>query len=603
MSTFYEQEQILFPTGWQYAYCYSSHESPNRTFVQHTEMFQHLSTEAEQILNTEYGEGGTAVSWQRPHDAGHGDLTTTVALQLAKKLGKNPREIAQVLADKIALSPSVEKAEVAGAGYVNVWLTAPALMKALDEASESVNAKKPNKKDDPVIIEYSQPNIAKPLGIHHIIGTVLGQSLVNLYRHDGSNVIAWNYLGDWGTQFGKLAVAHQKWGTKKSAKDYTLDDLLALYVQFHQELEKDASLEDEGREAFRKLEQGDKELRSFWKDVVSVTKASLEDLYKKLHVSFDLDLGESFYEDKMDGILEEGKKKKVFVEGEGGSLIVKFDDENMPPYLVQKGDGATLYSTRDIAQMRYRMDEYHPQKILICTDIAQKLHFEQLAETCKQLGWELPAFENVLFGRMRFADKSMSTRKGNILKLEHVIEESIARADEVIKERGDAIQTDDPKDLAEMMGVGALVYGILSQNRKMDMVFDWDKMLSFEGNSAPYLQYTHARAKSVLRKSEEAVGELTVKDGHELSKYERILIGTLLQFPHVLEEARREHLPHKVANYLYQLAQDFNGFYNSEQILKAEGDVRLLRLSLTSRTADILKAGAALLTLRVPERM
>lgn len=563
-------------------------------------MFQQLSTEASQILAT-YGAEDVTVSWQRPQDPDHGDITTTVALQLAKKLGKNPREIAQFLADKMALSPSVEKAEVAGAGYVNLWLKTAALVRELDIAVESVDAKKANKKDAPVIIEYSQPNIAKPLGIHHIIGTVLGQSLVNLYKQGGFNVIAWNYLGDWGTQFGKLAVAHQKWGDKEP-KDYTLDDLLALYVRFHQELEKEPALEDEGREAFRKLEQGDKELRAFWQDVVTVTKASLEDLYKKLQVSFDLDLGESFYEDKMDPILAEGKKKKVFTEGEGGSLIVDFGEE-MPPYLVRKGDGATLYSTRDIAQMRYRIDEYKPQTILICTDIAQKLHFEQLVATCKKLGWDLPAFENVLFGRMRFADKSMSTRKGNILKLEHVIEESIARAAEVIKERGDSIQTDDPEDLAEMMGVGALVYGILSQNRKMDMVFDWDKMLSFEGNSAPYLQYTHARAKSVLRKAEEKTEKINVHDGHQLSKHERVLLGMLLQFPQVLEEARREHLPHKLANYLYQLAQDFNGFYNSEQILKAEGDVRSLRLFLTARTADVLKAGAALLTLRVPERM
>jgi len=566
-------------------------------------MFQHLSTEAEQILNAEYGVGDAIVSWQRPQDADHGDITTTIALQLAKKLGKNPKEIAQVLADKIALSPSVEKAEIAGAGYVNVWLTTTALLECLKETEKAVEAKKANKKDAPVIIEYSQPNIAKPLGIHHIIGTVLGQSLVNLYRHGGANVIAWNYLGDWGTQFGKLAVAHEKWGTQKDPKKYTLDDLLALYVQFHQEMEKDDTLEDQGREAFRKLEQGDKALRAFWSDVVTVTKASLGDLYAKLQVSFDLDLGESFYEDKMEPILAEGKKKKVFVEGEEGSLIVRFDDENMPPYLVQKGDGATLYSTRDIAQMRYRMDEYHPQKILICTDIAQKLHFEQLVETCKQLGWELPAFENVLFGRMRFADKSMSTRKGNILKLEHVIDEAIARAGDVIKDRGESIQTDNPEELAEMMGIGALVYGILSQNRKMDMVFDWDKILSFEGNSAPYLQYTYARSKSILRKAETETVAVDASSSTVLARNERTLIGTLLQFSNALEEARRDNLPHKLANYLYQLAQDFNAFYNSEQILKAEGDTRALRLSLTSTTATVIKAGAALLTLRVPERM
>jgi arginyl-tRNA synthetase len=269
-----------------------------------------------------------------------------------------------------------------------------------------------------------------------------------------------------------------------------------------------------------------------------------------------------------------------------------------------KGDGATLYSTRDLAQMRYRVDTYHPKEILIFTDIAQKLHFEQLMETCTMLGWELPTFENVLFGRMRFVDKSMSTRKGNVLKLEHVIDEAVARAEDILKERGDSIHTDDPKKLAEMMGVGALVYGILSQNRKMDLVFDWDKMLSFEGNSAPYLQYTHARAKSVLRKVEAEIGDQRSEIGvTELSTSERILIGTLLQYPHVLSEARSEHLPHKLANYLYQLCQDFNSFYNTESILQAETSVRDLRLHLTSLTASVLKSGAELLTLRVPERM
>ena len=275
----------------------------------------------------------------------------------------------------------------------------------------------------------------------------------------------------------------------------------------------------------------------------------------------------------------------------------------MPPYLVLKGDGATLYSTRDIAQMRWRIDTYHPEKILICTDIAQQLHFQQLVETCHMLGWSLPSFENVLFGRMRFVDRSMSTRKGNVLELEHVLDEAVKRADTIIKERGEGIQTDDPSGLAEMMGVSALVYGILSQNRKMDMVFDWEKMLSFEGNSAPYLQYTHARAKSVLRKANEESGVPLPTSAAPLTTTERFLIATLLQFPAVLEEARSQHLPHVLAHYLYGLCQDFNAFYNTESILQSADDVRALRLSLTSLTASVLKTGAELLTLRVPDRM
>lgn len=565
-------------------------------------MFSSLSTTAEKHLQTEEGIDGVALDWSPPQNAEHGDICTSIALRIAKKVNKSPREIADALAKALGGHADVEKAEVAGAGYVNVWLKPSAFLAEETGVLAAIEPKKAKKGDAPVIIEYSQPNIAKPLGIHHVIGTVVGQALVNIERHAGANVLAWNYIGDWGTQFGKLAVAYEKWGGKKPVKEHTLDELLALYVKFHEELKTDEKLEDEGREAFRKLEEGDATLRAFWSDVVSVTKASLAGIYDRLQVSFDLDLGESFYEGKMQPILDEGKKKGVFVVGNEGSLIVEFpENANMPPYLVLKGDGATLYSTRDIAQMRYRIDEYAPKAIYILTDIAQKLHFEQLAATCEKLGWTLPTFENVLFGRMRFADKSMSTRKGNILKLEHVLDEAVARAEEIIAERGEAIQTDNPKELAEMMGVGALVYGILSQNRKMDMVFDWDKMLSFEGNSAPYLQYSYARAKSVLRKA----GVEDAKPGSvdSFTPHERRLFSHLLEFPGVLEAARAEKLPHKLANYLHDLAQRFNAFYNSDDILQAPEPQRGLRLHLTSLTAAVLKAGASLLTLRVPERM
>ncbi len=565
-------------------------------------MFDHLTSEAKQILETIEGLTDVVVTWEPPREAGHGDLSTTVCLRAGKILGKKPQDVAKVLADGLQNSPSIEKVEVAGPGYVNVWLKPHVLLEQLDTVRKHVSPKK-TRKEDPVIVEYSQPNIAKPLGIHHLIGTVIGQSVANMYEHTGFPVIKWNYIGDWGTQFGKLSVAFEKWGTKPASK-CTIDELLALYVKFHQEVEKDETLEAQGREASRKLEQGDKELRKFWKDVVTVTKASLSDVYRRLHASFDLDLGESFYEDKMEPILAEGKKKKVFTEGKEGALIVAFSEEkNMTPYVVQRGDGGTLYSTRDIAQMRYRIDTYHPQKILIFTDIAQKLHFEQLVETCIMLGWDLPAFENVLFGRMRFTDSAMSTRKGNILKLQEVLDEAVSRATKILEERGDAIQTDDPADLAEMMGVGALVYGIVSQNRKMDIVFDWDKMLSFDGNSAPYLQYTHARAKSVLRKAGIEEGEIGVGDIAELSAHERNLLTKLLQFPTVIENARHEHLPHKLANYLFELSQIFNAFYNVENILQSEEPQRSLRLSLTSHTAAVLKSGASLLTIRVPDRM
>lgn len=566
-------------------------------------MFASLSSRASEIVQKEFAQKNVNITFIIPKDQSHGDATTTVALSLAKDLKKKPQEIAQALVEKLGKLEEVEKAEVAGPGYVNLWLTPKALIAEL-AASREACIPKVKRKEAPMILEYSQPNIAKPLAIHHIIGTVLGQSMVNLYRHLGFPVVSWNYIGDWGTQFGKLSVAYEKWGKKKPIVEHTLDELLALYVRFHEEAQKDETLEEQGREAFLKLEQGDASLRAFWKDVVTVTKNSLQDVYERLHVSFDLDLGESFYEDKMANVIEEGKKKGVFTEGEGGSLIVQFPEElNMPPYLIVKADGATLYSTRDLAQMRYRIDTYHPAGILIFTDIAQKLHFEQLVETCKMLGWELPHFENVLFGRMRFADKSMSTRKGNVLKLEHVLEEAVERADEIITARGEDLQSDDPKDLAEMMGTGALVYGILSQNRKMDLVFDWEKMLSFEGNSAPYLQYTHARAQSVLRKSGASSKDIGAMTVDALTDSERGVLRVLLSFPEVLEDARETAMPHKLANFLYELSQAFNLFYHKDPILKADGSKKEFRLALTTLTTMVLQTGATILTLRLPDQM
>lgn len=533
-------------------------------------------------------------------EQGRGDLTTSVALQVAKKVNKKPLEVAKMLAEALAHDDSVEKAEAVMPGFVNVTLKTPILFASLTVTLDACAPKK-NNKEKPVVMDYSAPNIAKPLGIHHILSTVIGQSIANLYRHQGYEVVAVNHIGDWGTQFGKLAVAYKKWGDKQIS-EYSLDDLLKLYVQFHDEAEKNAALEDEGRAAFSELEKGDSELKKFWITVVDITMQSLHDMYERLHISFDKTQGESFYEDKMQPIIDEGIKKKVFVEGKEGALIVEFSEESkMPPAIALKGDGSTIYLTRDLATAKYRIDTWHPQSILYVVDIAQQLYFKQLFATLQQLGWELPHLEHVFFGRMRFSDASMSTRKGNIMRLEHVLDEAVKRADEIIKERGEKIQTDDPAALAEMMGVGSVVYGVLSQNRTLNMVFDWDKMLSFEGNSAPYLQYTHARARSVLRKAE--VEDAPIAAVSDLTSHERALVKLLLTFGSVLETARAEHLPHKLTNYLYDICQHFNSFYNSDDILGAEETTKKARLALTALTARVLRTGAEILTLRVPERM
>ncbi|MBP9774147.1 MAG: arginine--tRNA ligase [Candidatus Peribacteraceae bacterium] len=561
---------------------------------------QKLATLSDGILKKKF-DVSTSVSFDIPRESGRGDLTSNIALQLAKQVGKSPRDIAQMLIDELGTIKGVKSMEIAGPGYVNIHLETAELTASLPDIMKDAKPKSIRKKEKPVIVEYSQPNIAKPLGVHHLLTTIIGQVITNLYRYSGYNTIAINHLGDWGTQFGKLYVAFEKWGTK-DVSDCTLDDLLALYVKFHEEVEKNPELENEGRAAFAKLEQGDKKLQAFWQEVVKITMASMEKLYSQLSVSFDFTHGESFYRDKMEPIIEEGKKKKVFKTGEEGALIAEFPEASkLPPAIVMKGDGATIYMTRDLATVQFRVQKWQPAEILYVVDVAQSLYFQQLFAIVHQLGWDLPNLEHVVFGRMRFADRSMSTRKGNILKLEDVLTEAVERADKLIAEKESEVVGEEKKELAKMIGIGSVIYGVLSQNRKMDMVFDWSKVLSFEGNSAPYVQYTHTRAMSVLRKADKKVGKISYAG--ELTEKERALIHLLLQFSDTVESARADRMPHKLCTYLYELCQAFNAFYNSEPILKADGALRDFRLSLTQTSASLIKTGAEILTLRVPDRM
>lgn len=566
------------------------------------DFLQKLSAISEDALQKKFGES-TSVHFDVSFEEGRGDCTTSCALQYSKKVSLSPKEIASFLAETLSRIPDVQSATVAGPGFVNVTLSTATLLRGIAAAAAACVPSPTRSSEPPVIVEYCSLNIAKPFGVHHILVTMIGQAVANLYHHHGANVLRWNYYGDWGTQFGKLYVAFISWG-KQSLESLTLDHLFELYVKFHDEAEKDDTLLQRGQDAFQRLERGDAEVRQFWEACVVATKRAVAPVLKRLSVAFDSERGESHYEHAMSPILEEGKKKGVFVEGDRGALIVRFPEaSNLPPAVVLKSDGATNYLTRDLALVRDRVSTYRPSAIYHVVGSEQSLHFRQLMETARMLQWELPAhWEHLSFGRMRFADQGMSTRKGNVLKLEDVMNQAVARAKTLIAERGDKIQTDDPDALAEMMGVGALVYGILSQNRKMDMVFDWGKMLTFEGNSAPYLQYTYARARSVLRKAG-AQESLSPDNVANLSSHERTLLKSLALFGPVLDEARTEHLPHKLATYLYELCQSFNAFYNADDILTATGATKDLRLSLTSAFARVLKTGAQILTLRVPERM
>lgn len=541
-----------------------------------------------------------------PSDEAHGDYASNIALQLTKQLKKAPQDIAKTIIENLEKGDLIEKAEVAGPGFINIYLSEKYLNGELKNALKEDYGKSKIGKNKNLIVEYSAPNIAKPLGVHHLLSTIIGQSLYNIFKELGFNAISINHIGDWGTQFGKLIYAYKKWGKKAEVEKNPIDELLKLYVQFHEEAEKDEKLEDEGRNEFKKFEEGDKENRELWEWFVGESMKAINKTYDKIGgIHFDETQGESFYEDKMEPILEEGKKKKIFSEGDEGSYIVKYEDENTPPLVVQKKDGATLYSTRDLATIKYRVDTWEPVKVLYVVDVAQSLYFKQLYEAASRFDWYEDQAEHIVFGRMHMKEGKMSTRKGNVILLEDVLDEAVERASKIIEEKNPDLK--DKDEVARIVGIGAVKYNILSQNRITDITFDWDTMLSLDGNSAPYLQYTYARAKSILRKAKDATSDTAEdskpEDVEKIAAKSLSLLRALPKYKEYISRAAEEYKPNILTNYLFDLAQKFNSFYNSVPVLKAKKEDQEARLELVEATSQILRNGLSLLGVEVVEEM
>ncbi len=570
---------------------------------------------------------------ETPADLSHGDYSSNIALKLSKEVGKSPQEVAKSIIDALPKLSSIEKTDIAGPGFINFHLSQEHLQKEL----QTILDQKENYgqlslgQGQKVLVEYSQPNIAKPLGVHHVLSTILGQAISDLHRKSGYDTVSLNYLGDWGTQYGKLLYAYKNWGDEKVVKEDPLNELLKLYVKFHQEVETDPSLEDKGREEFKKLEEGDEENTKLWEWMREESIKAIKIIYEKLDVDFDEYLGEAMYRDSAQKILQEGKEKGIFTEGEKGAYIVQFEDEKMPPYMVQKADGTTLYSTRDIASIEDRLERYHPNKIVYVVDVAQKLHFEQLFETAKKFGFDSAELVHVHFGRMQFPEGKMSTRKGDVVLLDEVIREAIARTEKIVEEKSRDLLPEEKAKVAEGMAIGAIKYNIFSQNRESNITFDWDRMLSLEGNSAPYLQYAYARAESILRKAKEAEetnqpvhdqdpdpenqtslftmeNEKKTKQEEELKPFghatEQALLKILMRFPEKIELATKEYKPNVITGYLYDVARAFSSFYNEVHVLSAsKPELKEARLKLVQAVSQVLKNGLNLLKIQVFNKM
>ncbi|MDP3975523.1 MAG: arginine--tRNA ligase, partial [bacterium] len=496
----------------------------------------------------------------------------------------------------------------AGPGFLNFRITTPSL-----EAGLMAQIGDPDRLGLPqldqseaktIVIDFSAPNIAKPMGVHHLLSTIIGQAINNLLKTCGYKVIRDNYVGDWGTQYGKLTVAIQKWGDMEKIKKNPIPELLNLYVKFHDQAEKDPGLEDQGRAAFKKLEEKDLEITKLWQWIREISLEECQKLWARLGAEFDCINSESFYEDKMQPIIAEGLKTGVITEGQEGALIIEMDDPNKPPAIIRKKDGATLYATRDLARVKYWQDELKGSLGINVVDIAQKLYFEQLFEAAHKMGFTKMQQVHIDFGRMEFPEGGMSTRKGKVILLEEVLDEAEKQALKKIKDHSSELPEDEQKELARKLGLGAIKYNVLSQSRNKNYSFDWDQMLSFEGNSAPYLQYAYTRTQSILRKAAEAGLKTDLAVTASLAVEEKELLKKLLEFEEAIQRSTEEYKPNLLCSYLFETAQAFSTFYNNLRVLDAETAESIsTRLKLVEAAGTVLKKGLGLLGIEVPERM
>lgn len=546
----------------------------------------------------ELGLDLSVVNLEHPDNIDNGDYSTNVALLYAKVLGKAPRVIAEEIKDQILKIKNeegikeIEKIEVAGAGFINFYLSREFFVESVGEIIQNESFGNSNIGDgQKVVVEYSSPNIAKPFTIGHLRSTIIGDAVANIISALGYSVIRDNHLGDWGTQFGKMIVAIKKWGDIEKIKqsDKPVHDLVELYVKFHDEAEKDKSLEDEGREWFVKLEAGDKEAKDLWAFCIERSLDAFKKIYKELGVNnFDTWRGESVYGEFIPTILKELEDKKLLKESEGATLVF-FDGEKLPPLMIKKTDGSTLYATRDLATDFWRRSEYGGGvKIINEVGGEQSLYFKQLFEIEKMLGWFNEGDRvHVAHGLYRFKEGKMSTRKGNVIWLEDVIDEAVKRAGEINKET------------AKEVAIGALKFNDLKRKSSEDIVFDWDEILSLKGDSGPYLQYSFVRAYAIVEKAKEANIQVSLQNiPDNITHLEKILY----RFPEIVSRAGQEYSPHYIATYLMELASAFSNFY-AQGVIVSDAPDSQYKVAITKAFSVVMKRGLELLGIPVLTRM
>ncbi|APC83389.1 arginine--tRNA ligase [Clostridium botulinum] len=521
--------------------------------------------------------------------------------QLAKTFRKAPNLIAEELKEKIN-KEGFEKVVTVGP-YLNFFvdktiLIKDVLEKVLSEKEKYGSSKVGEGKN--VVVEYSSPNIAKPFHIGHLFTTAIGNALYKILSFQGYNCIGINHLGDWGTQFGKLISAYRRWVDEEALEKDAIGELLRIYVKFHEEAEKDPELEKEARLNFKRLEEGSKEETELWNRFKNLSLKEFNKVYDMLGIKFDSLAGESFYSDKMDAVVQEIDDKGLLVDS-NGAKVVMLDEYNMPPCMIKKSDGATIYATRDLAAAIYRKKTYDFHKCIYVVGTPQALHFKQVFTTLKLMGHDwADDCKHVGFGLVKLANKKLSTRNGDVVFLEDLLNQSVEETLKIINEKNPNLK--NKEDVAKKLGIGAVVFTYLKNNRERDIVFDWKEILSFDGETGPYVEYSYARGKSILRKAGELTGEA---DYSKLSSKEEFELAKLLGgFNDAIMNAIDKLEPAMVTRYVIEVAKAFNKFYNAHGILNAEdNDVKLARVKLVEATCQVIKNALNLLGIDVVEEM
>ncbi len=530
---------------------------------------------------------------QSPKAVEHGEVSLP-CFSYAREFRKSPQLIAEEFAKMVRPEGLVKRA-VALDGFLNFYIDKQELARLLLPKIDDKYGRTSDGRNRRVVVEYSSPNIAKPFSVGHLRSTVIGASIAKLYESHGWNVVRMNHLGDWGTQFGKLIVAFKRWGDKKSLNKEPIKHLLEVYVAFHAEAVKHPEIEDDARIAFVELEKGNKEYKKLWSLFVKLSLKEFKKIYEQLNVSFDYEYGESFYSDKMRSVINLAESMGVS-ERNDGALIIPL--EGMPPVLLLKSNSSTSYHTRDIASAIYRLEKLRADRLVYVVGQEQILHFKQLFGALGKLGYDNSQMHHVPFGLFHFKDGKMSTRKGNVIFLEEILEEARERVLALIKEKNPSLK--NKVDVAKNVGVGSIIFGDLQNDRIKEIVFDWDKIIDLQGDTGPYIHYTYARIMSILRKSGRS--KKVKCDYSKLSRPVEERIITLLEhFPSITKSALAEHHPHIVAQYLLRLCRSFNEFYHDCKVIGSPEEAE--RLVLVDSVGKVINSGLGLLCIETVDEL